>query len=236
MRSNGANYELPGGEWERFEEKGEWVHDPSPEQLRGLKDGDLIKLIPPPSKADRFGTKWGNSAIYLVYSSTAKINACREIAAIELALPCRGAAREKTPLFINADGTMIKRRDLQDASRDALRAAGVPEERAKALTLHSYRRYLACALLGQGVPGEKICALLRWASPKSLQIYAKLMPEDYAGMIASVVKSDIDLVATNRLPIYDSFQVATNLVHQSDEFEEVAGRGDDMDFDGDADE
>ena len=98
-----------------------------------------------------------------------------------------------------------------------------------------YRRYLACALLGQGVSGDKICALLRWASSKSLMIYAKLMPKDYASTIASAAKTDIDLVMTNRLPIYDSFQVATNLINQSDEFEELAGRPDTAD-DRDADD
>ena len=215
----------------RFESNGEWIHDPSPAQLRKLKDGDLVKIIPPPSKADRFGTKWGNNPIYLVYSKTAVINAARELAAIELAQPCRGQSRVDTPLFVDNNGAMITRRALQDATRDALRRTGVPEARAKQLTLHSYRRYLACALLGQGVSELKICALLRWASTKSLHEYAKLMPDAYAGMIADAVNTDIDCVITSRLPLYDAFQVATNMAHQAEEFEEAAGRDGALEYD-----
>lgn len=39
----------------------DWTSSPTREQLEGLRDGDLVMIIPPPSKADKFGTAWGRS-------------------------------------------------------------------------------------------------------------------------------------------------------------------------------
>lgn len=137
-------------------------------QLAGLCDGDIMMVIPLPSKADRFGTQWGGRPLYLRYSSSAPINAAREVAAIELALPCTGEQRLRTPLFTEADGSMTQHSVLAVAFRQALLAMGVSKERADSLTLHSFRRYLACALLGQKVPADTICAIMRWKSIKPL--------------------------------------------------------------------
>ena len=209
------------------------VMSPTQEQLRNLRDGDLVVVIPPPSKADKFGTGWGNSPIFLRYSSTAPINFAREMAAIEIAQPCFGEEREVTPCFVDEQGDMLQRRQLQDATRAALLATGVAEDRAKQLTLHSYRRYLACALLGQGVSDARICALLRWKSVKSLQAYAKLQPNIYADFIDSAVNTDIDCVITANLPIYDAFQVAQNMARGAPRGHRCAARDDDYDNDTD---
>ena len=82
----------------------DWVANPSADQLAGLKGGDKVMIIPPPSKADRFGTSGGNAPCYLEYSSSAGINAARELAQLELHHPKLGAAREATPLFRTDDG------------------------------------------------------------------------------------------------------------------------------------
>ena len=170
---------LPGGNVK------DWVANPSADQLAGLKDGDLVMIIPPPSKADRFGTSWGNAPCYLEYSSSAGINAAHELAQLELHHPKLGAAKEATPLFRTDDGGAFTRSELAIWDRDSLICTGVERERAAQLTLHSYRRYLACALLAMGCSGDQICALLRWKSQKSLAAYAALNPQAYAKMSAS---------------------------------------------------
>ena len=189
-----------------------WVTSPTAEQLRNLKPGDLMLIIPPTSKADRFGTGWGNSPLYLVYSTSEAINAPREIAEIELALPCAGEARESTPLLTTRTGEMIRREDLAKAMRQALLTVGVPEVRAKALTLHSFRRYLACALLARKASPDTICALLRWRSTKSLAIYAQLTPDAYASLIADAANADVSVVIASQLPIYEREQVLEGFI------------------------
>ena len=81
------------------DEKAPPIRNPTAEMLRNLVDGDIMVVTPPVSKADKFGTSWGNSPIFLRYSRTAKVNAARELAEIELALPCSGEDRAITPLF-----------------------------------------------------------------------------------------------------------------------------------------
>ena len=118
--------------------------------------------------------------------------------------------------------------------RAALRHTGVTPDRAKLLTLHSFRCYLACALYGQGVGSHRICVLLRWKSEKSLQAYAKMTPEAYSTMISESAKTDIDCVITAHIPIYDSMQVARNLVLGHERSTAAAARDAAIEYDTDA--
>ena len=61
---------------------------------------DYAVVIPPPSKADQFGTAWGSNPIYLRFSDTAAINAARAIRDLKLAWPIAAADRQNTPLFV----------------------------------------------------------------------------------------------------------------------------------------
>ena len=105
---------------------GDWTSSPTREQLEGLRDGDMVMIIPPPSKADKFGTAWGNNPVYLAYRGAAKINAARELAQIELAEMASGEeARRKIPLFAGPNGAMLRRGDLAVMLRHALLVVGV---------------------------------------------------------------------------------------------------------------
>ena len=107
----------------------------------------------------------------------------------------------------------------------------MPDERANALTLHSFRRYLATALLGQKVPADVICALLRWASIKSLQAYALTSVDDYADMIDAAAATDVDVVVTAHLPIYEAEQVAAGVMQGHRAMQDLAARGDGREYD-----
>ena len=72
--------------------------DPSPEELRSMRPGDGIWISPPRSKTDQFGETWCGYGSFLPYSSEDS-NAAKGIRDLELERPCRGALREKTPLF-----------------------------------------------------------------------------------------------------------------------------------------
>ena len=175
----------------------DWTSSPTREQLEGLRDGDMVMIIPPPSKADKFGTAWGNNPIYLEYRSAAKINAARELAQIELAVMASGEAeRRKLPLFTGPNGAMLQRGDLSAMLSHALLLVGVAPVRAADITIHSFRRYLACALLEKRNSPDRICAFLRWRSTKSLAIYAQMNPAAYAEAIAEAGSADISSVIT----------------------------------------
>ena len=129
-----------------------------------------------------------------------------------------------TPLFTAHGGAMITRRHLAEAVRDALMSTGVAPERATSLTLHSFRRYLACALLGQRVSPDQICALLRWKSTKSLAAYANLSPDAYANMIDSAARTRIDSVITANLPTTEAEDVAFRMAQNAGRVLEIAQR------------
>jgi integrase len=207
------------------------VTDPTPEQLANLKVGDYVLIVPPPSKCDRFGIAWGSDPIYLAWHPTRPICAARELQQLELDFPVRGEeARRETPLFATNDGKMFVRTWLADSMKKALRACGVPSERVAVLTLHSYRRYLACCLLAANVSEAKICALLRWRSAKSLAAYATLNDKAYADMIDTAAEQAVSSIRTaniGRMPVTSHKEVALNMRRGAAGAEKAAAQTDD---------
>ena len=206
------------------------VPDPSPAQLASLKEGDYVLIVPPPSKCDRFGIAWGSDPIYLAWHPLQPINAARLIQQLELAFPARGEERRTTPLFTFNNGSMFTRTWLAETMKSALRCVGVPPARLATLTIHSYRRYLACALLAMKVSEYKICALLRWRSSKSLAAYASMNDCDYAGYITSAAAATISSVRTanlGRVPILAATDVAYNMRQNARAATAAAARTDD---------
>jgi hypothetical protein len=190
------------------------VSDPSEEQLRNLREGDYCLIIPPPSKCDQFGIAWGNAPIYLAWHAGRPICAARELQALELAWPVHGKAREEAPLFVDDAKRPLTRAWLADAVKQLMLDTGASKERVAALSLHSFRRYLACALLARLVPEAQICALLRWRSTKSLAAYAALNASAYAGLVDDAANASIDSIRTcnmGRVPITTADEVAANL-------------------------
>ena len=208
---------------------GDWTSSPTREQLENLRDGDMVMIIPPPSKADKFGTAWGNNPVYLAYRGAAKINAARELAQIELAEMAGGEeARRKIPLFAGPNGSMLLRRDLAVMLREALLVVGVAKVRVEDITIHSFRRYLACALLEKRNSPDRICAFLRWRSTKSLAVYAQMNPAAYAEAINEAGGADISSVITSRmheLPITEAEDVMRSFYRGREALEVASRRG-----------
>ena len=207
------------------------VADPTEAQLRSLREGDYVIIIPPPSKSDQFAIAWGSAPIYLAWHAAKKVCAARELQQLELQHPVRGAARRTTPLFTHADGKMFTRAWLAKAVALALPLVDVPEERAKTLTLHSFRRFLACALLAVNTSEPTICALLRWRSTKSLAAYAAMNAGAYAGHIDAAATAEIDSIRTaniSRVPVTSSIEVAANMVGAEKQLLRAAGLTDDQ--------
>ena len=145
--------------------------DPTLEQLEGMRNGNLAILTPLRSKCDQFGLEWGQSPIYLHFSSTAPICAAHALRDVELALLRHGLLeREGTALFTNDRGAPLTSQALDTMFKACLSDAGVPAKFAARYSPHSFRRYLACALKARGVADGTIQALLRWKTAESLKL------------------------------------------------------------------
>ena len=159
------------------------------------RDGGYALLRPPPSKADPFSLHWGPCTIYLRYSASEHINAARELAREEMRRKVDPAKREDAPLFVTGAGVAWRHAELA-AIFYAIIVAIRGEDRAKCVSMHSWRVYLACALLSQGASFSTIQAMLRWRSEDALRIYARMNDFKYADWLTSAQGALISSVRT----------------------------------------
>ena len=136
-------------------------------------------LRPPPSKADPFSLHWGPCTIYLRHSATEKVNAARELAPEEMRRAVEPSKRESAPLFITENNQTWHHHELASTFH-ALIVAIRGEGRAAVVSMHSWRVYLACALLSKGASFATIQSMLRWRSEDALRIYARINDFKYA--------------------------------------------------------
>ena len=159
---------------------GRFIISPTAEDLAGLAEGDYALLTFAPSKADQFGLIWTSAPAYLPWHADAPISAARELATLELAHPAGGEARRAIPLFVDGAGAALRHAPTDKRFADMLAAIGVPEVRRKCYSMHSWRSYLACALLAANCSHAQIMSMLRWRSEDSLRVYARLNDTTYA--------------------------------------------------------
>ena len=171
-------------------------------QLALLAVGDMALVRPPPDKADQLSLHWGTDPIYLPYDDTEPINACRWLAKAEVARATPANGRRTTPLFVDGKGAALRQEPLNKRLR-AMLALHLPESEIHKYSWHSFRSWLACALLAivddQGRravdPGTVQC-LLRWRSEEALRIYGRLNPEAYGSLLTRAMLSDVRSVRT----------------------------------------
>ena len=82
------------------------------------------------------------------------------------------------------------------------RRAGIaaPEE---AMTVHSFRIFVACALLAANAPRWLIKRMLRWRGDESLEVYARLNNTEWAGWTAKLVDVAVQFTISSRLNFMD---------------------------------
>ena len=158
-------------------------------------EGGYALLRPPPSKADPFSMHWGPCTIYLRFSLTEVVNAARELAREELRRRVPLSGREAAPLFIKADGGAWRHAELAKTFDDIMVAVRGPA-RAAQVSMHSWRVYLACALLSQGASFATIQTMLRWRSEDALRIYARINNFAYADWLTSAQGASVSSVRT----------------------------------------
>ena len=158
-------------------------------------EGGYALLRPPPSKADPFSLHWGPCTIYLRFSATEVINAARELAREEIRRRVPLSERESAPLFVKADGGAWRHAELAKTFDDIMVAVRGPA-RAAQVSMHSWRVYLACALLSKGASFATIQTMLRWRSEDALRIYARINNFAYADWLTSAQGASVSSVRT----------------------------------------
>ena len=194
--------------------------DPPEATLRSMLDSrDHAKLAPRGSKCDQWGTCHGTEPIILPYHDD-DMNAARWLRDIELRWPVHGDKRATTPLFANERGEPFK-----DAAFAALIMAALTavlgETRAKLLSPHSWRVWLASSLRMCDATDARIQAMGRWLNPESIKIYARMTTKEYATWVDKLMAvKRIDTARTTSLPVLD---MADALEHWASEVTDTTG-------------
>ena len=180
---------------------------PSPALLAAMAARQVITAVvflfvtAPPSKADQDGTRWRASPITVRYDHTAPINLACEMARYELLRGLAPGARCDAPVLVDRDGRPWRRAGLNAFFKLLLLAIPVlvPAAEVVHYSVHSFRIYLACALLAVGASHETIKLMVRWASDEALQIYARLSVHADAGLRDAASRAVVHSVRSSTL-------------------------------------
>ena len=196
---------------------GETVHRVPPRHLlESVLKGELACIVyasPVPCKNDPRGTKYGNQPIPSRYSSTRTICFAREIVKYELMRGVPQCDRDKEPLILapvsatagvaSDRGAAAGRRAWRKGGLDAFFKAHaglvVTPARLKSLTMHSWRVWLACALLAAGATPEQIMLLLRWSSDEARKLYARISEGAHLAHLDMACDAKVDSIRSHTL-------------------------------------
>ena len=192
---------------------------PTREELLTLKPGDGVLLKHGISKNDPFGSYFAATPSFLAYREGTDRCACRALARLELAAGLAGAARGRTPLFGPEPGVEFTHHQLDQALKLLLtRGAGVAEAELENYSVHSFRIFVACALLAAGAPRWLIKRMLCWRGDESLEVYARVNNTEWASWTGKIVNVAVQSTISSRLNYMDFSEETTahfNAVAQS---------------------
>ena len=172
---------------------------PPPHQLRDMRRvGTAVYITPSPCKNDTTGKKYGNSPIPSPWHPTRKICFAREIIEYELMRGVAAEQRRAAPLVLGPNGASWTKAAL-DTFFKALILNVASKERAAMLSVHSFRVWLACALLAAKATPEQIMLLLRWSSAEARRLYAREGMQAQATLLAAACNVSLDTVRSHTL-------------------------------------
>lgn len=177
------------------------VAAPTGADWRDLRAGDSVLLAPCASKTDPFGE------VHCMFPSVLPFNgdahsAAASVRDIELETPCQPSQRDYTPLFSDENGRPFTYSVLHKELRTLLTAlfgAAI----AGAMSWHSIRIGLACALHAAGCPDAVIQLICRWECPGSLHVYRQLGVEQNTYWTDKAGAAKFDALRVNNLPALD---------------------------------
>ena len=183
--------------------KGAMVEAPTQDMLLRLQPGDGVWVRHGLAKNDPFALWFAATPSFLAFE-TAGRNACRELAALEMVAAVEPGRRGDVPLFGSSKGIEFTRHQLETAFELLLIfGAKLGEERRRTLSLHSFRIFLACALLSKNCPRWMIKRLLRWRGDASIEVYARVDDPDWRRWLQETRAAVVDSTTAAGLPRLD---------------------------------
>ena len=173
--------------------------EPPPYLLAGMRRvGTVVYTTPAPCKNDMTGQKYGNSPIPSPWHPTRKVCFAREILEYEMMRGVAAHARRAAPLLLGPNGVSWTKPSL-DLFFKSLIALVVSKERAAMLSIHSFRVWLACALLAANATPEQIMLLLRWSSAEARRLYARMGLHAQTSLLTAACEVSLDTVRSHTL-------------------------------------
>ena len=160
--------------------------------------GTVVYITPCPCKNDPKGDKFGNSPVPSAWHPTRTICFAREIIRYELMRRVAAGDRRTAPLILGPRATSWSKARLDHFFKGLL-ALIVSKERAKQLSIHSFRVWLACSLLAAGATPEQIMLLLRWSSDAARKLYARVGERVQISFLNTACDVPLDSVRSHTL-------------------------------------
>ena len=182
---------------------GKEIVDPTDAEFASMRPGDGVYLKHGRAKNDFFGIFFAPTPSFLPFDAHSPRNACRALRDLEQAARrdgLRPSARATTPLFGPAVGEEFTHWEVESAFEIALLfGASLPVDDLQDLSIHSFRIFVACALMASNVPRHTIKRLLRWRGDLSLEIYARLNDSEWATHVQQTYSAQVDSTIAGRL-------------------------------------
>lgn len=167
-------------------------------QLRAITWGNTTHITPCPCKNDPTGLKFGNSPVPSAWHPTRRVCFSREMARYEVMRRVSEAQRRSAPLILDSSGGCWTKVGLDKFFKCLFRTVAT-DERARQLSVHSFRVWLACALLAAGATPEQIMLLLRWSSDAARQLYARMGDRAQISLLDAAAECPLDTVRAHSL-------------------------------------
>ena len=171
--------------------------------LAMMKAGDGVYFAFGLAKNDPTGIFFTATPAFLPWRAAGRC-ACRSLAELVLAANIPPSLYATTPLFGPAPGEYFTGNQVDAAFNLCLsQGARVPEDELSNYSFHSFRIFLACALLAAGCPRWMIKRMLRWRGDESLEIYARVSDGEWELRLNGVLQATVDATMVARLPTLD---------------------------------
>jgi hypothetical protein len=183
---------------------GTLYREPTVRVLLGVTWGDMCYVNPVPCKNDPDNSKFGGSPVPSRFHATQPICLVRELAKYEVMrmradpVGASKTRRKELPLVLSPAGRSWSKAELSKFFDGLIRMV-CSEERAKQLSVHSFRVWLACALLAAGATPEQIMLMVRWSSEAARKLYARLAMTTQCSLQAGAVNANFDSIRAHTL-------------------------------------
>lgn len=162
-----------------------------------LSNGDMIRGHSAPSKCDRDNVSFGAVAQWFRFDDSNPLNFAAAYTNWEINFPCPVDKRDEWPAFSNLGNNVPFTTSLARKMLEKLMLATIGPEEAALRSFHAFRVTIACALMARpeyktnpAAQEALIQLMVRWKTPESVRVYARMLPTDYADHVDSITTTD----------------------------------------------